>query len=140
MLYQPGTQITVPAGSYIPAKYRALRNDEQGDLWGLVAYGTGNTPASDLSDSGGTVAFGAPFTPTVDISPHHVQRVKAGQMTDLPMNLNIRGQAHEQVIDIAHMQGRRTKLPLSGRRPKEAKYKIVKADGKVVTQGTFEYG
>ncbi|MCP4643958.1 MAG: hypothetical protein GY851_26180, partial [bacterium] len=42
MLYQPGTQITVPAGSYIPAKYRALRNDEQGDLWGLVAYGTGN--------------------------------------------------------------------------------------------------
>jgi hypothetical protein len=57
------------------------------------------------------------------------------------MGLNVLGRVNEQVVDVAHVQGNRTKIPLSvGGRPKEAQYRILKADGERVAQGQFEYG
>ncbi|MCP4643957.1 MAG: hypothetical protein GY851_26175 [bacterium] len=137
MLRKPPKQVTIPAGSYMPVKYRALRRDDQGDLWELLALAAGRTSTLDLSTDGATVTFGEPYTPTVIIEPTQVDQLKAGRIHDLPMVFCVRGQANEQLLEVMRIEGHH---PLDGDRPKEAEYRIVETDGKAVAQGAFKYG
>jgi hypothetical protein len=139
MMYRPSKKIKVPAGKYRLLKYQAFKQDKQGDLWRLCA--SANTESPFITVSGNREAvlkFGEPFVSKVNV------RVKEGS-SRASLSFAIEGQAKESLADLSHISGDKTQIPLSeeedlGHRPKEPTYKIVKADGEVVTQGSFEYG
>ncbi len=138
MLHEPGESISLPPDEYRLLFYRAYRHDEQGDRW--TVYGEGAVPgaASILVKSGedGVLPYGEPFVPTMPIKG----RTLWGNGVEFGFLLEGSGgeEGHVQ-----HIVGAKTKLPLSTRernRPKEPSYKITKADGEIVAQGTFKYG
>ncbi len=140
MMYRPSKKIKVPAGKYRLYKYQALKKDEQGDLWRLCARATTESPFV-VVDRKGEVAleFGEPYLAIVNII-----HPRAGRSRAL-IAFNVDGKGKESLIDLSHISGNKTQIPLSeeedlGHRPKEPTYKIVKADGEVVAQGSFEYG
>ncbi|UCE22262.1 MAG: hypothetical protein JSV46_08670, partial [Candidatus Aminicenantes bacterium] len=140
MMYRPSKKIKVPAGTYRLYKYQALKNDEQGDQWRLCAWATTESPFVTV-DRKGEVAleFGEPYLAIVNVI-----HPRAGRSRVL-IAFEIEGKGKESLTDLSHISGDKTQIPLSeeedlGHRPKEPTYKIVKADGEVVTQGSFEYG
>ena len=138
MLYEPGDSAGVPEGAYHLAQYQLQRKDDQGDLWRLDAVGTPKTPEVDVGSRGGTLKFGEPYVPIAEVP----QGMGAG-MGEVQLAFRVEGAAYEAITDLAHVEGGKTKIPLSPRnqqRPKEPAYKIVTGDGEVVTQGVFEYG
>ena len=59
------------------------------------------------------------------------------------LSLSFLGGADEVVSEIRHIEGNRTDIPLSSRQsgwPAEPVYQVMKTDGELVAQGTFEYG
>jgi hypothetical protein len=83
--------------------------------------------------------------PSVSVSEGNVQNVRAGHVTDAQLQFSIKGSGQEVVTDLERVSGNRTRIALAAsaqypNRPKEPAYRIVKADGEVVTQGDFEYG
>jgi len=139
MAYQPDKKIKVPAGKYRLFNYQILKKDKQGDLWRLNATATTESPWITVEGKGKSVVeFGEPYVPVVEV------RVR-GNTSRASIGFDIEGKAKEFVTDLSHIAGDRTQIPLSegenlGHRPKEPTYKIVKTDGEVVTQGSFEYG
>jgi hypothetical protein len=139
MMYQPSKTITVPAGKYRLFKYKTLKQDKQGDLWRLCA--SANTESPFITVGGNREAvlkFGEPFVSKVNV------RVRE-RTSRASLSFAVEGQAKESLADLSHISGDKTQIPLSeeedlGHRPKEPTYKIVKADGEVITQGSFEYG
>ncbi len=139
MAYQPDKKIKVPAGKYRLFKYQILKKDKQGDLWRLNATATTESPWVTVEGKGKSVVeFGEPYVPVVEV------RVRENT-SRASIGFDVEGKAKEFVTDLSHVSGDRTQIPLSeeenlGHRPKEPTYKIVKTDGEVVTQGSFEYG
>ena len=139
MMFQPSQKIKVPAGKYRLYDYQVFKKDEQGDLWRLRAAATTESPyvtVDGKSDS--LVEFGEPFVPIVDV-------VTRGGTSRAYLLFNVEGKCKEFLTDLSHVAGTQTTIPLSeeedlGHRPKEPTYKIIKADGEVVTQGSFRYG
>lgn len=140
VMYRPNKKIKVPAGKYRLYKYQALKKDEQGDLWRLCAWATTESPFVAVDRKGEVVLeFGEPFLAIVDIIQPR------GRSSRALIAFTVEGKVKESLIDLSHISGDKTQIPLSeeedlGHRPKEPTYKIVKADGEVVTQGSFEYG
>ncbi len=140
MMYRPSKKIKVPAGTYRLHKYQALKKDEQGDQWRLCAWATTESPFVAVDRKGEvTLEFGEPYLSIVNVIQPRVGRSRA------LIAFEIQGEAKESLTDLSHISGDKTQIPLSeeedlGHRPKEPTYKIVKADGEVVTQGSFEYG
>ncbi len=142
-MFQPGKRTMVPAGDYQVLGYQILRNDEQGDLWRVVASATTAASAITVAGRATTIEFGEPFVPTVAVPSAARALVANGKANDVPMSLNTVGCANAQVVDIGRIRGENTKLPLSplyAQRPKEATYRILEPDDRVVAQGQFEYG
>jgi hypothetical protein len=139
MAYQPEKKIKVPAGKYRIFNYQILKKDKQGDLWRLNATATTESPWVTVEGKGKSVVeFGEPYVPVVEV------RVRENT-TRASIGFDVEGKAKEFVTDLSHVSGDRTQIPLSeeenlGHRPKEPTYKVVKTDGEVVTQGSFEYG
>ncbi len=139
MMFQPSEKIMVPAGKYRLYDYQVFKKDDQGDLWRLRAAATTESPYVTVDGSSDSlVEFGEPFVPIVDV-------VTRGGASRAYLSFNVEGKGREFLTDLSHIAGTLTAIPLSeeedlGHRPKEPTYKIVKADGEVVTQGSFEYG
>ncbi len=137
--FQPGQEIRVPAGKYRLYTYQIFKKDKQGDLWRLNATATTESPWVTLDGKGKPVIeLGEPYVPLVGV------RVREGR-SRASIGFSVEGQGKEFVTDLSHISGEQTQIPLSeeenlGHRPKEPTYKVVKADGEVVTQGSFEYG
>ena len=77
------------------------------------------------------------------VSEVTVQPRYRGQSREARLSFSVRGAAREQVVDLAHVAGSRTKIARSSSnnsRPKEPAYRIVKPDGELVATGKFEYG
>jgi hypothetical protein len=142
-MYRPSKKIMVPLGKYRLYKYQALKKDEQGDLWRLLAWATTESPFITVERSGDTVLeYGEPYHAIVN-----VVKPRGGSSRPLIalMIFAVEGKGKETLRDLSHISGDKTQIPLSkekdlGHRPKEPTYKIVKADGEVITQGSFEYG
>jgi hypothetical protein len=152
MMFQPAETIMIPAGRYRLFSYEVFKEDEQGDLWRLCATGTTDTPYFTVGEKDSAVLeFGEPYVPAITI-PNRQQGITVqvqGQTRRLSprasLGLNIEGKGSEFIIDLSHIKGDKTKIPLSqkknfGHRPAEPTYIITKADGEVVTKGFFEYG
>jgi hypothetical protein len=139
MAFQSGKKIKVPAGKYRLYNYQLFKKDEQGDLWRLNASATNESPFVTVDGRGKpTIGFGEPFKPLVEV------RMR-GKTSRASIGFDIEGKGKEFVTDLSHVFGDRTKILLSeeenlSHRPKEPTYKVVKADGEVVAQGSFEYG
>ena len=140
MMYRPSKKIKVPAGKYRLYMYQALKKDEQGDLWRLCAWATTESPFVAVDRKGEVVLeFGEPYLPIVNVIQPR------GRSSRALIAFEVEGKGKESLRDLSHISGDKTQIPLSeeedlGHRPKEPTYKIVKADGEVVTQGSFEYG
>jgi hypothetical protein len=139
MAFQPSKKIKIPDGKYRLFNYQILKKDKQGDLWRLNATATTETPFVTVDGKGKPVVeFGEPYLPLIEVTVReNTSRASIG--------FDIEGKAKEFVTDLSHISGDQTQIPLSeeenlGHRPKEPTYKVVKTDGEVVTQGSFEYG
>ena len=143
MMYRPSKKITIPVGKYRLYKYQALKKDEQGDLWRLLARATTESPfitVGKISDA--VLEYGEPYLAKVN-----VVKPRGGSSRPLIalMTFEVEGKGKETLRDLSHISGDKTQIPLSeeedlGHRPKEPTYKIVEADGEVITQGSFRYG
>jgi hypothetical protein len=139
MAFQPNKKIKIPAGKYRIFNYQIFKKDKQGDLWRLNATATTESPWVTVEGKGKSVVeLGEPYMPLVDV------RVRENS-SRASIGFDIEGKAKEFVTDLSHISGDQTQIPLSeeenlGHRPKEPTYKVVKTDGEVVTQGSFEYG
>jgi len=137
--YQPNKEIKVPAGKYRLYTYQIFKKDKQGDMWRLNAAATTETPFITVDRKGKPVVeLGEPYMPLIDV------RVRENR-SRASIGFNVEGKGKEFVTDLSHISGDKTQISLSeeanlGHRPKEPTYKIVKADGEVVTQGSFRYG
>jgi hypothetical protein len=146
MAYGAGREIMLPEGTYRLLDYTALRKDEQGDGWLLSAKAADKGPTIAVEESKDAVlTLGEPYNPTVSVSEGNVQSVRAGDATAAQLQFSIIGSGKEVLTDLERISGNRTRIPLAAseqyrNRPKEPAYRIVKADGEVVTQGDFEYG
>ena len=131
MAYMPG-QLGLPAGQYRLASYQVVRNDGKGQ-WRLSASATSNTPPVEVkADASTKLGVGEPFQPIV----------KASDGAQVRLSFTVNGIAKEQVTDIRLVSGT-SAIETSRKdhaRPKEPTYRILKDDGEVVTQGSFEYG
>jgi len=140
VMYRPSKKIKVPAGKYRLYKYQALKKDEQGDLWRLCAWATTESPFVVVDRKGEVVLeFGEPYPAIVNVIQPR------GMSSRALIAFEVEGKGKEMLRDLSHISGDKTQIPLSeeedlGHRPKEPTYKIVKTDGEVVTQGSFEYG
>lgn len=145
MMYRPGTEVRVPQGKYRLLLYTARRKDEQGDEWLLAAQATTESPSVTVDPSSDAVLnFGEPYVPTVQVPEWSRQAVREGD-SEVPLAFLVMGAGDELLAEFRRISGDRTRVPLSEvkenrDRPKEPTYTIVKADGEIVAQGSFEYG
>ncbi|UCE42852.1 MAG: hypothetical protein JSV17_07860 [Candidatus Aminicenantes bacterium] len=148
MTYQPDNRINIPKGKYRLFNYRALKKDNQGDLWSLSARATSECPWITIDGSAEAVlAFGEPYIVSAEVPENRLVNVQGStsDKSSVYLSFSIRGQGNEDVSDLSHVKGEQTKIPLSKtdgltHRPKEPTYTIVTADGKIAAQGSFEYG
>lgn len=145
MAFRPGTSIKVPEGEYSLVGYEVFRNDAKGDRWRMNAAATADCPAvAARKDVAATLGFGEPYTAAVQIPEWMRNKLASGhEAEEVSLSFAIRGAGNEQATDLSRVSGANTDIPMSSKnpsRPQEPTYKIVKADGEMVTQGAFEYG
>ncbi len=148
MACRPEKNINVPRGKYRLYSYNLLENDDQGDLWSLTARATTESPwviAKGSADA--DLAFGEPYLAAVDVPDERLVNVQGSTSarTSAFLLFTVRGKGNEDIIDLTHERGDKTRIPLSKKkglthRPKEPTYRILRPDGKTAAQGSFEYG
>jgi hypothetical protein len=142
ILRREGKQAPIPAGTYRLLNYRLTKKDKQGDLWQLRAIGTTSGPeVLAKPDHVAQLPLGEPFQPKVTIPDYSRQNIAHG--ADAQLSLDVYGAGGEQITDLRHIDGNKTKIKLSrddNQRPAEPVYKIINADGEMVATGKFEYG
>lgn len=147
MTYLPDKKIDVPKARYRLYNYKLVSNDDQGDLWSLSARATTESRWIDVTGSTDSeLIFGEPFIISAEVPKNRIVAIR-GSPTEsgVFLSFSIRGQGDEDIQDIRHLEGDRTKIPLSKikgltHRPKEPTFKILSAGGKIAAQGSFEYG
>ncbi len=148
MMVQPDKAVPVPAGSYQLHDYLLHAKDPQGDRWRLQANGTQASPVVEaVAGKTMKLTFGEPFTPVVKANTWTLRSFQEGHSKEMRLEFGIVGHANEQVSDLRRVSGSKTKIKLASERngatpyrPAEPTYKVIKPDGEVVTQGSFEYG
>lgn len=141
MIYQPDKEIKIPQGKYKLLDYQAFKKDEQGDLWRLCAAATLESSSIAVDGSSKSVLeYGEPYAPIVNAF-----RLGGEPSNKAYLSFNVEGKGREFLTDLSRISGDKTKIQLSkeegsSNRPKEPAYKIVKPDGEVIKQGSFEYG
>ena len=144
----PEKRIHIPKGKYRLYNYRVLKKDGQGDLWSLSARATTESPWITVDGSAEAVLeFGEPYIVSAEVPENRLLNVQSSTSarTSVFLSFAIRGQGNEDIQDLSHIKGDKTKIPLSTNeglthRPKEPTYTIMTADGKTAAQGSFEYG
>ena len=146
MAYKPsGDVIKIPAGNYKLLGYQMLRKDDQGDLWSMNTVSTiESKPVSVTEKNNAVMNFGEPFTPVVFLPEWFNMNANAYKQNP-PLSFVVEGIGKEVIVNLSHIDGALTKIPLSTKRglnnrPQEPAYSIIKPDGEIVSQGSFEYG
>ncbi len=148
MTCQPDKAIHIPKGKYRLFSYKMLKNDDQGDLWRIVGQGMTECPWIDVDGSGDAMLeFGEPYVVSAEVPENRFAAVQGSTTakTSVFLSFAVRGQGNEDISDLSHIKGDKTKIPLSKvegltHRPKEPTYTILTAEGKTAAQGSFEYG
>jgi hypothetical protein len=148
MTFQPDKIIEIPKDKYRIFNYKLLKKDAQGDLWSLSARATTESPWIFLDGGRDSVLkFGEPYVVSAEVPERRRKTILLSPVTpdSIYLSFVIRGQNNEDILDLSHIKGTNTKIPLSKkegltRHPKEPTYKILLADGRIATQGSFEYG
>lgn len=138
----PGTTILAPPGTYRLLEYVLFRDEPSGARWRLCAAGTGDgAEIMATSDEATALMFGEPYRPSVQVSEWSRKEFASGQ-DFVELRLSIFGSGSEVVAGLECVDARETSsIPMAdGGLPRKATYRIVKPDGEVAAQGTFEYG
>ena len=140
--FHSGATISLPPGEYKLISYKAVRADSEGDLWRVGGYGTMGMATYSVTADGGTITVGEPFKTTVTI-----QGLVGGSWGSRGAGLlfSIKGNDGSMLDDLAHIEGTQSTIARSSKMgrdnfPKEPAYLIVKEDGEIIHQGSFEYG
>lgn len=143
----PSESVAVPPGKYRLRSYSLTRKDEAGCQWRLDAEGSKKALLVDaVKDAETALSFGEPFVAQVYAE---LEKRSGGLFAALfgideqRLEFALEGVAKETVSQVTKVPEEKTATPMSARRPsmpKEPTYKITKADGEVVAQGSFEYG
>jgi hypothetical protein len=144
---KPGSQLKAPAGTYRLLDYLLYKDEPEGARWQLWARGTWDSPEI-AAKAGESVLFpfGEPYRPQVGIPAWMRQNMENidREWEEIQIEFKVTGAANETVNDLACRensgQSKIARSERSSSRPKEATYRIMKPDGEVHTQGTFEYG
>ena len=148
MTYMPDKIIDIPKGKYRLFDYRVMKKDDQGDLWSLSARATTECPWINLNGNGEPVLeFGEPFIVSAEVPKNWQANILGSPAapSSVYLSFSIQGWGSEDISDLSHIKGDKTKIPRSKKeglthRPKEPTYTILTADGKTAAQGAFEYG
>lgn len=140
----PERTVLAPPGTYRLLDYVLFGDEPTGARWQLTASGTKKSP--EITVVAGDIAaytIGEPFRPTVVVPEWSRKEIQNG-MEYANLEMTILGAGKEIVVGLEYdnLNGK-TALAMSQEskyRPKEATYKILKSDGEVATQGSFEYG
>ena len=149
-MYDPGSTVTVPAGHYAVYRYIWERKTPAGDTWRLAAEGQSTSEVAVATGGRASLPLGEPYVPT--ISARASTRLKAGLLGALfggsrvdttLLEFRLVGAGGETVKSVACTSDCGTSIPTSTGHPdypKEPTYRIMKVDGEIVAQGSFEYG
>ncbi len=142
--FDPGGEIALPAGAYRLGSYQALREDDGGNEWILLAAGAKDGPA--LTAKAGktlTLRFGEPFVPRVGVYARFPKLLWSRSVA-ARLSFTLLGAGGERVTDIRSMTYKKSAVPRSSRsryRPLEPTYKILELPSlRVAAQGSFHYG
>ncbi len=143
----PESRVNIPAGNYIAAGYTVYRKEENnGPNWRIGARCSSRSQPVAVNNSAPVVLkYGEPYNASVSIPPWVRENFGRG-MSQVNLSLLLQGAGNEIISDLACLSGEGvspSRLPLSARnrtRPQEASFTISGPDGKIVKQGTFEYG
>lgn len=137
--------ISVPAGYYTLVKYQLAR-EEKGQPWFLEAVAPKKTAL--FAPGAGSLIYGEPYQPVVSI-PQDSLEMYAQDPSSLMLDLKLTGTGGETVTSLQRyihptMAANYEVPPGMSQKdpnlPAEPLYRIVSADGEVVSQGNFEYG
>jgi hypothetical protein len=144
MMFKGEKQAQLPPGRYRLAAYKGLRKDAEGDLWSVAARGTGLGPAFVVAPGTRNVLeFGEPFVARAEVPDAARETIRADGAGSVPLAFRIEGAAYEVVEEVRRVSGDKTTIPLSSTRnymPLEPTYRIEKATGETVAEGSFKYG
>ena len=144
MMILPGETVRVPAGAYRLLSYTIFKTGERGDVWRLGANVTRRSSFTEVAAGGDAVLeFGEPFTATAEVPSWILEMEGSDGLQQVQLALNLRGAAGELVSDLARVSGEESACAMSEASlnlPLEPTYTIMKADGEIVEQGSFEYG
>lgn len=143
MSCMPEKTVLVPSGSYQLLRYVLFHDEPTGARWRLWATASGNSPVVTVPAGGSAdYVIGEPFRPVVTVPKRY--RVMFAAMNQAMLDMTVVGAGKELVQELVCIDNReKSSVALSQKeeqKPKEATYKILKPDGEVVTQGSFEYG
>ncbi len=143
----PELCVNIPAGRYIPAQYSLLRREPDGPQWRLSAFCSSQTPAVEVNNADlAVLKYGEPFSAAIFILPWTRSAFVAGEIQHISIDMQSQGAGLEIVTDLSCLAvpgENPSRLPLSVRSPsrsREAVFTISEPDGRIVKQGTFEYG
>lgn len=146
MVFNGGSTFGILPGQYKVIDYYAEKKDAQGDLWSIQANGLNSAKVITVGKGNDILPVGEPFKVQVQVDPGAYKRFeqsKPDQVGAVPLSFSIAGAAGEEVTDLRHLKGEKTKIPLSSKRsyrPKEPEFEITKANGDPAGRGSFEYG
>ncbi|HPB32517.1 MAG TPA: hypothetical protein PLB62_13765 [Candidatus Sumerlaeota bacterium] len=143
----PELCVNIPAGRYIPAQYSLLRREPDGPQWRLSAFCSSQTPALEINNAESAVLkYGEPFGASILVLPWTCSAFVAGEIQHISIDMQSHGAGLEIVTDLSCLAvpgEKPSRIPLSMRSPsrsREAVFTISEPDGRIVKQGTFEYG
>ncbi len=130
MTCRPDKKINIPRGRYRLYNYSLLKKDDQGDLWSVTARATTECPWINVDGSANiALKFGEPYIAAVDVPERGVINVQGSTSAQSSVFLlfTIRGQGNEDISEISHEKGDKTKIPFSKNegmihRPEEPTY------------------
>lgn len=138
----PGTTLLAPPGTYRLLEYVLFREEPSGARWRLYAAGMWDGPEIlATSDEATVLMFGEPYRASIQVTERSREEFASGQ-DFVELRLSIFGSGSEVVAGLECVDARETSsIPMAdGGLPRKATYRIVKPDGEVAAQGSFEYG
>jgi hypothetical protein len=140
--FHSGATMSLPPGEYKLISYKAVRADSEGDLWRVGGYGTMGMARYSVTADGGTITVGEPFKTTVTIQG---QVRGAWGSRGVALLFSVKGNDGSMLDDLVHIEGTQSTIARSSKMgrdnyPKEPAFLIVKEDGEIIHQGSFEYG
>jgi hypothetical protein len=168
MCVDSGDSLELPEATYAPYEY-SLEREAAGGKWSLTCKATQATTGTRVTAGAqATLAMGEPFRTGIDVPAWERQNMRmmstqapekkggilswfTGSRSDstpqqpkrsVRLEMRLTGAGNESVTNLQLVDGKSSieMSPTNRNQPKEPTYRIMKPDGELLAQGSFEYG